>query len=495
MTVSFDASASSDPDVGDTLSFAWNFGDGSTAVQTSGATTTHTYASVGTFTATVTAADSHGAVSAPDTVRIDVGNTPPVPTIESPTAGQRFAVGETIALRGSASDAQDGALAAAKLSWTVVRHHAAHTHPYLGPVSGNGSSFVGPAPEDLLGATNSYIEVLLTATDSNGATATVSSIVSPKVVNLSFATSPSGRTLSLNGSVFAAPHTWTSWEGWDVTVNAPDQTGYAFTKWSDGGARSHVIHTPPTPTTYTAAYAATTKTVNDAVIGTTSGTFAYAGTWATSAGSAKYLGDDHFSSTTGSSYTFRFTGTGVALYGAKAAHHGQAIVRIDGGTAVTIDQYAAVRRDNVLVFRSGVLVTGAHTVTVTVKGTHQAAATGNVVAVDRAVYDTPPTTTVDDAVVGTTSGTFAYAGIWATSTGAAKYRGGDHLSSTKGSSYTFRFTGHARRVVRGQGAVLRPGNRAGRRRHGGDDRPVRARRAGTTCSCSARLCSRPACIP
>jgi hypothetical protein len=37
------------------------------------------------------------------------------------------------------------------------------------------------------------------------------------------------------------------------------------------------------------------------------------------------------------------------------------------------------------VFRSGVLPAQAHSVTVTVKGAHQPASTGNVVTVDRAV--------------------------------------------------------------------------------------------------------------
>jgi mannan endo-1,4-beta-mannosidase len=126
-------------------------------------------------------------------------------------------------------------------------------------------------------------------------------------------------------------------------------------------------------------------TANDAVLGTTPGTFSYAGTWTTSTGVGKYLGDDHYSLTTGSNYTFRFSGTQVALYGAKASHHGQASVRIDGGAAVTIDQYASARQENVLVYQSPVLASGAHTVNVSVKGTRNSASTGYVISVDRAV--------------------------------------------------------------------------------------------------------------
>jgi PKD repeat protein len=53
LACSFDGTASSDPD-GDALSYSWAFGDGSTA---SGATTSHTYAAGGTYTATLTVSD------------------------------------------------------------------------------------------------------------------------------------------------------------------------------------------------------------------------------------------------------------------------------------------------------------------------------------------------------------------------------------------------------------------------------------------------------
>ncbi len=57
--VSFDGSASSDPD-GSITSYAWNFGDGATAA---GPSVSHTYASAGTYLVTLTVTDNSGATT------------------------------------------------------------------------------------------------------------------------------------------------------------------------------------------------------------------------------------------------------------------------------------------------------------------------------------------------------------------------------------------------------------------------------------------------
>lgn len=60
LTVNFSGAGSTDP-TGNTLSYAWNFGDGSSG---SGATVSHTYSAIGTYTATLTVSDGHGGVAA-----------------------------------------------------------------------------------------------------------------------------------------------------------------------------------------------------------------------------------------------------------------------------------------------------------------------------------------------------------------------------------------------------------------------------------------------
>jgi PKD repeat protein len=76
LTVSFNASATTDPD-GTIASYSWNFGDGSTGT---GVTTSHTYATAGSYTPTLTVIDNDGAaasVAASGWVPQYVLDTPP----------------------------------------------------------------------------------------------------------------------------------------------------------------------------------------------------------------------------------------------------------------------------------------------------------------------------------------------------------------------------------------------------------------------------------
>jgi PKD repeat protein len=76
LTVSFDASGSSDPD-GSIAGYAWTFGDGATGV---GVTASRTYATAGTFTARLTVIDDNGA-NASSTRIVTVTAGPPPPSV------------------------------------------------------------------------------------------------------------------------------------------------------------------------------------------------------------------------------------------------------------------------------------------------------------------------------------------------------------------------------------------------------------------------------
>lgn len=258
LTVTFSSAGSSDPD-GDVLTYFWSFGDGSEEVVTQLPQVQHTYLANGIYTATLRARDSEYEFSAPATVEVQVGNSPPAPRILMPAATDTFRVGQTVTLTGSAEDAEDGALPDSALSWVVVLHHNRdHTHPVLGPQAGNGVAFTAPAPEGLAATELSYLEIRLTATDSSGLSRTVSQSFQPNRVQLTFETDPAGLRLVINDVAVTAPVTLISWEGYRIDVDAPDQsqdtTVWHFSSWSDGGASSHAIESPASAATYTATF-------------------------------------------------------------------------------------------------------------------------------------------------------------------------------------------------------------------------------------------------
>lgn len=255
----FDGSGSRDPNPGDALTYLWDFGDG-TKETVSSPTTNHTYAEPGTYNATLRVRDASGATSAPAEIRIDAGNDAPRPTIEAPAEGSTFAVGEEISLTGGATDPEDGTLAGDRLSWEVLRHHNdSHAHPWVQPKTGTNVKFNAPPPEDLAATgPGNYLEVRLTATDSRGLKRTVTRRMEPRRVQVALGTNPSGLGLLVNGTSVNGPRTLTSWQGYDLSVNAPNQAAggrtYAFAGWSDGGAQSHVIKTGAGPASYTARF-------------------------------------------------------------------------------------------------------------------------------------------------------------------------------------------------------------------------------------------------
>ncbi len=259
LMVNFDGSASTDPDAGNTLTYFWTFGDGTPETSTTNATTSHSYAPNGNYVASLRVRDNNFAFSPSVTQTIQVGNTPPTAQIVFPASTDRFFVGQNITLNGSGTDTQDGTLPAGSLSWVVRLHHNEHTHPLLGPVTGNNVMFVAPAPEDVPALDTSFVEIDLTVTDSGGLTGTAHLDFQPNRVATTFATSPVGLSTTVNGTTLSGPTTINSWQAWTLNVDTPSPqnsggTSYGFANWSDTGAQSHAIVTSASPTTYTASF-------------------------------------------------------------------------------------------------------------------------------------------------------------------------------------------------------------------------------------------------
>jgi glucose/arabinose dehydrogenase/PKD repeat protein len=253
LEVDLDAVGSNDPD-GDPLTYDWGFGDGSPHETSPQAH--HVYASAGIYSAKLTVTDFHGAQDTASVV-IHAGDNEPTPVIQSPARNAQFGSGETITLSGTATDPEEGQLPASALKWQVIKHHATHTHPFLGSTPGNDVTISGPVPEDANAITNTYLEIRLTATDSQGLSTTVIQNMYPALVNIGFATEPPNLRLLVNGAT--APPTFIAWRGWRLTLSAPDQTdaeGQAetFVSWSDGGTQTHVVTTPAIDTSYSATF-------------------------------------------------------------------------------------------------------------------------------------------------------------------------------------------------------------------------------------------------
>jgi PKD repeat protein len=96
-SINFSDNGSSDPNPGDTLTYAWDFGDGNTAT---GPTVSHTYTTEGNYQATLTVTDSSGASNS-TSINITVTNNPP--TANAVADRNPISEGESINFDGSGS--------------------------------------------------------------------------------------------------------------------------------------------------------------------------------------------------------------------------------------------------------------------------------------------------------------------------------------------------------------------------------------------------------
>jgi glucose/arabinose dehydrogenase/PKD repeat protein len=263
LTVSFDGSGSSDPDGGE-LTYAWDLDGDGTFDDATSATASHVYATAGNYLAQLRVTDSDGA-SDVLSLPITAGDTPE-PTIGSPAESFTWATGDTIAFSGSAVDGHGDPLPASALSWKLnIRHcsrvnaSSCHTHSNAAVNGVASGSFVAPDHDY-----PSHLELVLTATDADGLSASKTIRLDPKTVELTLDSRPAGAQLSAGADTGTAPFTHTFIQNSTTTITAatPQAIGgipYAFSSWSDGGAGTHTITVPRTDTTYTAAFARVTE--------------------------------------------------------------------------------------------------------------------------------------------------------------------------------------------------------------------------------------------
>jgi len=169
LTVSFDASASTDPE-GQALTFSWEFGDGQPPA--AGPSIERTFANPSGMPAaarvTLRVTDAAGVTSTRE-LEVGLDNTPPAVRITSLADGQLYPtdLDTDFPLRGDILDSEHAA-GEVRCEWQVILHHNSHAHPEPAITDCASSATIQATHCD---DENVYwYEVSLTATDAHGLT-------------------------------------------------------------------------------------------------------------------------------------------------------------------------------------------------------------------------------------------------------------------------------------------------------------------------------------
>lgn len=229
--VTFNGSTSFDPEELD-LQYQWDFGD-TTESKSKEQNPIHIYSSPGQYTVRLAVTDS--AEHTQSTSVVMVVGTPPALNITTPGEGSEFFVGEVITLSGVAYDSSGNKLTDDQISWEVRKHHADHFHPFLDVKTGNGIQLSpAPEPEDYLAATNSYLEIIMYATDSNGLISKTSRNVYPSLIGVCIDSEPQGLEIFVDEYPIKTPLQITSWVNHELRLRTTTQDEFKFSSWSDG---------------------------------------------------------------------------------------------------------------------------------------------------------------------------------------------------------------------------------------------------------------------
>ena len=147
VALTLDGGGSFDPDGGNITAYDWDFGDGNTGT---GVAPSHTYATAGTYTVTLTVVDDEGAQSAPATTTATIDPPPAnIPPTSDPNGPYTGTTGQPVSFDGSGSTDPDGTIVA--YDWDF----------------GDGNTGTGVSPSHTYAAADTYT-VTLTVTDDVG---------------------------------------------------------------------------------------------------------------------------------------------------------------------------------------------------------------------------------------------------------------------------------------------------------------------------------------
>ena len=185
-------------------------------------------------------------------------NELPVGTIDLPTDGTTYQAGQTINFSGSGTDTEDGTLAASAFKWRVDFHKGNQVTNLVpdqtGVTSGN---FVIPATGDK--SVDVFYQIVLTVTDSRGASNTVTRDLLPETVEITVNANYPGLEVRVDGTPVTAAFDAVVGMPLQLTATASQTVSgvtYEFLHWEGSALSTLNITTPDTDTTYTAIFSA-----------------------------------------------------------------------------------------------------------------------------------------------------------------------------------------------------------------------------------------------
>lgn len=243
VTVHLDASTSTDPDPSSTITaYQWDLDDDGAYDDASGITYDWSVTAPGLYDVGLRVTSSNG-LSDSTTIPVDATNAPPVPVIDGPSSSLTWAVGDSISVSGHATDEEDGAISGSKLAWDLVLLHCpsdCHQH-FVEEATGTTATFTAPDHDY-----PAKIEIRLTATDAEGASATTSVELQPKTRSVSVTSAPSGIPIDVGPAAVVTPGSVPVIQNSEVSIVPPltrtvGGTRYRFSRWADTTARVRAV--------------------------------------------------------------------------------------------------------------------------------------------------------------------------------------------------------------------------------------------------------------
>ncbi len=174
---------------------------------------------------------------------------PPKPTIAIPATDTSYTTGEQFSFSGSASDSEDGPIPGSALRWrlayTDCGEQLCKELPLDVDPDGTGGAFTAPKR-----ATAGDLQLVLTAIDSSGLTASAVRRITPRQVTLLLRSGQIGARVSIDGVKGRTPFKLPVLKGSAMIIATPRQqqlkgrrhrTVLVWKRWSDGGGRAHYL--------------------------------------------------------------------------------------------------------------------------------------------------------------------------------------------------------------------------------------------------------------